>query len=148
MLTKYKWLIAVFALIGAAWFIFSPRIELQAQRADRAEQDLKDARALIGVQAQVLAGHQQLLGQITAIGERMDSIERTINQNQREQSRALKELKRNDPTVTDYLSQPVPAGLGLLYARPETTDPAAYQAGSTVQADPVLPTGPTSSDSE
>jgi LysB family phage lysis regulatory protein len=155
MLNKYKLLaqivgaLALLAVVvGIGYWIVSPRIDLQRQRADTAEQSLKSANAQIEVQARVLEGQQQLLGQITAIGERMDGIERTINQNQREQGRALEELKRNDQTIADYLSQPVPAGLGLLYARPETTDPAAYQAGSGVQADPVLPAGASGAGSE
>ena len=155
MLSKYKLgaqivgaLAALAAVVGIGYWIVSPRIDIQRQRADTAEQGLVSAREQIEVQARVLEGQQQLLGQITAIGERMDGIERTINQNQREQSRALEELKRNDKTIADYLSQPVPTGLGLLYARPETTDPTAYQAGSAVQADPLLPAGPPGTGSE
>lgn len=154
-MSKYKvmvQLIAALALlaavVGIGYWIVSPRIDLQRQRADAAERSLGVANAQIEVQARVLEGQQQLLGQITAIGERMDGIERTIDQNQREQSRALEELKRNDKTIADYLSRPVPAGLGVLYARPETTDPAIYQAGSAVQADPVLPAGPPGTGSE
>lgn len=151
MFSKARLLVAAVALVIAAaaiYWIVRPRIELQRQRADTAEQGLSSAREQIEVQARVLEGQQQLLGQITAIGERMDGIERTINQNQREQSRALEELKRNDKTIADYLFQPVPAGLGLLYARPETTDPTAYQAGSAVQADSVLPAKPSGPGSE
>ena len=141
MLTKYKWLIATAALIGAAWFIFSPRIELQSQRADRAEQDLEDARAQIEVQARVLVGHQQLLGELSAIRASMTAIGQTINQNQRDQSAALEELIHNDKTVAEYLGLPVPDDLGLLYARPETTDPTAYRSNSSVRPGAVLPTG-------
>ena len=137
MLTKYKWLIAVAAMIGAAWFIFSPRIDLQSQRADRAEQDLQEARELIETQALVLVGQQQELGRIEEIGRQMQALQQQVGTNARNQSREFEELKSNDQSIVDYLAKHVPADLGMLYARPETTDPAAYRTPAAVQPDSV-----------
>ena len=145
MLSKYQVLAAAAALViaaGAAYWIVSPRIELQRQRADVAERELGNANAMIETQARVLEGNQRMLGELSAIRAGMVALGQTVNQNQREQSAALEELKRHDKTVADYLGLPVPADLGVLYARPETTDPAAYRAGSAVRPDPVLPAGP------
>lgn len=137
MLTKYKWLIAVAGLIGAAWFIFSPRIELQSQRADRAEQDLQQARELIEAQALVLVGQQQEMGRIEEIGRQMQALQQQVAGNARNQSREFEELKHNDQSIVNYLAKHVPVDLGMLYARPETTDPSAYRAAGAVQPDAV-----------
>ena len=148
MLTKYKWLIAVAALIGAAWFIFSPRIELQSQRADRAEQDLQKAEQLIEVQAAVLAGQQEEISRIAEIGRRVQALQQQVGTNARNQSREFEELKRHDETIAEYLGLSVPSGLGMLYARQETTDTAAYRTPAAVQPDTVPAPGPSAPDSE
>tara|TARA_R110000751_G_scaffold276691_1_gene377845 strand:+ start:7285 stop:7737 length:453 start_codon:yes stop_codon:yes gene_type:complete len=148
---NYKWmfqLALVAALVGAAWWIVSPRIELQSDRADRAEQDLQQARELIDAQAIVLVGQQQELGRIEEIGRQMQALQQQVAGNARNQSREFEELKRNDKTIADYLGMPVPAGLGLLYARPETTDPSAYRSTSAVHLDPVPAAGATAAASE
>lgn len=65
----------------------------------------------------------------------------TIAYNATAQGRAA-ELKRNDQAITDYLAQPVPAALGLHYARSATTDPGAYATPPAVQPGAVLAAGP------
>jgi TolA-binding protein len=148
MLSKYRLLVQLIGalsllalVIGIGYWVVSPRIDLQRQRADAAEESLGAANALIEVQARVLEGHQRLLGELSSIRTGIAVLGQTVNQNQRQQSAALEELKRNDKTVAEYLGLAVPADLGLLYARPETTDPAAYRAASAVRPDPLLPTG-------
>ena len=149
MLSKYKVMVQLIAavallaaVVGIGYWIVSPRIELQRQRADAAERELGNANAMIETQARVLEGNQRMLGELSAIRAGMVALGQTVNQNQREQSAALEELKRHDKTVADYLGLAVPADLGLLYARPETTDPAAYRAGRAVRPDPLLPASP------
>ena len=145
MFSKAKLLAAAAALAiaaGAIYWIVSPRIGLQRQRADAAERELGNANAMIETQARVLEGNQRMLGELSAIRSGMVALGQTVNRNQREQSAALEELIRHDKTVADYLGLAVPADLGVLYARPETTDPAAYRAGSAVRPDPVLPASP------
>lgn len=128
--------------VGATLWAISPRIELQATRADRAEQDLAGERELTALQARVLEAQQASFARLDGVEQRMQQLGQTLQRNAAEQNRALEELKRNDQTIADYLAEPVPARLGLLYVRPETTDPAAYVAPPTVQPGAVPPTGP------
>lgn len=127
---------------GATWWAISPRIELQTTRADRAEQDLAAERELTALQARVLEAQQASFARLDGVEQRMQQLGQTIQRNASAQYRALEELKRNDQTIADYLAEPVPARLGLLYARPETTDPAAYVAPPAVQPGAVPTTGP------
>lgn len=134
-------LVLLLAGAGLVWWGLSPRIGLQSARADRAERALADSQLLIERQAAVLAEQQKQIGQITALDQRMRALEQTITRNAQAQSRALEELKRHDQAVADYLAAAVPAALGGLYERPETTDPAAYHGPNRLPADPVPATG-------
>jgi hypothetical protein len=130
-------------LLGAAlaWWGLSPRIDLQAQRADRAELSLADAERMIDLQADVLAEQQRQIGQVTELDRQMRELTRDINQNAAAQAAAIEELKRHDPAVADYLRDPVPAALGRLYERAEATDPRAYRMPTGVPAGGVQVTG-------
>lgn len=127
---------------GATWWAISPRIDMQAARAARAEQDLGREQDLTAMQARVLEAQQGQFERLAAVELSMQQLGQTIQRNASAHNRALEELKRNDKAITDYLAQPVPAGLGLLYARPETSDPAAYAAPPAVQPGSVHPPGP------
>lgn len=118
---------------GATWWVISPRLDLQAARADRAEQDLARERALTDLQARVLEQQQQQFTRLDEVEQRMQQLGQTIDHNATANRRAFEELKRNDKATADYLAEPVPAALGLLYARPETTDPGSYTAPPAVQ---------------
>lgn len=126
---------------GATWWALSPRIDLQATRADRAEQDLAGERELTALQARVLEAQQASFARLDVVEQRMQQLGQTLQRNAAEQNRALEELKRNDQTIADYLAEPVPARLGLLYARPETTDPTAYISAKAVQPGALPSTG-------
>ena len=130
-------------LLGAAlvWWGLSPRIDLHAQRADRAEQDLAQAGRMIDLQAGVLAEQQRQIGQVTDLDRQMRELTQDIHQNAADQAAAIEELKRHDPAVADYLRNPVPAALGVRYERPETTDPRAYRMPAGVPAGGVPVTG-------
>lgn len=123
-------------LLGAAlaWWGLSPRVDLQAQRADRAEEGLAQAERMIDLQGNVLAEQQRQIGQVAELDRQMRELTRGINQNAAAQAAAIEELKRHDPAVADYLHAPVPAALGRLYERPETSDPRAYRAPTGVPA--------------
>lgn len=129
---------------GATWWVISPRIELQATRADRAEQDLAAEQDLTALQARVLEAQQASFTRLDGVEQRIQQLAQTVQRNASNHHRALEELKRNDQTIADYLAQPVPARLGLLYARPETTDPAAYVAPPAVQSGAVPHAAPPS----
>src|SRR5690606_13921135 len=60
-------LLAAVAAAGASvvWWGFVPRIQLEAERAGRAEQSLVDARQMIELQAGVLATQQSQIGAVT-----------------------------------------------------------------------------------
>ena len=129
--------------LGASlvWWGLSPRIDLQAQRADRAELSLADAERMITLQAGVLAEQQRQIGQVTELDRQMRQLNRDINQNAAAQAAAIEELKRHDPAVADYLRDPVPAALGVRYERPETNDPRAYRMPTGVSPGGVPATG-------
>lgn len=128
---------------GAAlsWWGLAPRIDRQSDRADHAERQAAERQQLIDLQAGVLAEQQRQIGAVTDIERRMRQLAQDVNRNADEQSRALEELKRNDQETADYLAAAVPAALGRLYHRPETTDPAAYRRPDSLPADPVPPAG-------
>lgn len=124
-------------LLGAAlvWWGLAPRIDRQADRADRAEQSLSDAEGMINLQAGVLAEQQRQIGQVTELDRQFRRLTQDIHQNAVAQAAALEELKRHDPQTADYLGAAVPAALGRLYQRPATIDPAAYRGSSELSAD-------------
>lgn len=127
---------------GATWWVISPRLDLQTKRAAQAEQDLDSERELTALQARVLEQQQQQFVRLDEVEQRMQQLGQTIAYNATAQGRALEELKRNDKAITDYLAQPVPAALGLHYARSATTDPGAYATAPAVQPGAVPAAGP------
>ncbi|THG86436.1 hypothetical protein E5198_02040 [Pseudomonas sp. A-1] len=124
-----------------AWWGLAPRIDLQSDRADRAEQMATDRQQLIDLQAGVLAEQQRQIGAVTDLEQQLRQLGLTVIRNAQAQSRAIEELKRHDRETADYLRAAVPAALGRLYQRPETTDPAAYRGPDPLPADPVPPAG-------
>lgn len=130
-----------FAAAGVTWWGLSPRIALQEQRAGTAERDLAEAQAMVELQAGVLVSQQQLLGDLAEIERRMQQLGQTVTRNASEQAKAFEELRQNDQEIAAYLAGSVPAALGRLYERPETTDPAAYRAPYGVQPGAVQAAG-------
>lgn len=127
---------------GLAWWGLSPRIDLQAQRADTAVTAAGDARRMVELQANVLAEQQRQLGEVDEIHKRMRLLEQVVSINARAQSAAFEELRRNDQAVAEYLRGPVPVGLGRLYERAATTDPAAYRSQAVLPAGGLSAPGP------
>lgn len=118
---------------GVTWWGMAPRIDLEAERAGRAEQQLAASQAVVEQQRLALERAQAQADQLQQIQQRMQLLSQTLTRNAAAHGRALEELKRNDQAVADYLAAAVPADLGRLYERPETTDPAAYRAPDGVQ---------------
>lgn len=137
-------------LLGAAlvWWGLSPRIDRQADRADRAETSLADAERMISLQAGVLAEQQRQTGQVTELDRQFRKLTQDIHQNAAAQAAAIKVLKRHDQEVADYLRTPVPAALGRLYERPETIDPAAYRGTTELPVDALPAAGPADASGE
>lgn len=126
---------------GLVWWGLGPRIDLQAQRADAAEKAAGEAQQMVDLQAGLLAEQQRQIGQITEIDQRMRALAQTVSSNARAHGAALEELRRNDQAVDEYLRGLVPADLGRLYERPETTDPGAYRSPAVLPVGGVRPAG-------
>jgi len=134
--------------VAATWFVQGLRLDIErghtaaaAKEAAGLAEDLKSSEQMVQLQAGVLAQQQTLLGDLARIDRRMQQLGQTITRNDAAQSAVLQELIRNDQTVADYFGLPVPAAVGLLYARPQTTDPASYTAPSGVQPGAVRAPG-------
>lgn len=140
-MTAIRILLLLAAGAALAWWGLAPRIDRQADRADQAEQLAADRQGLIDLQAGVLVEQQRQIGAVTDLEQQLRALNQTVTRNTQAQSRALEELKRNDKETADYLRAVVPAALGRLYQRPETTDPAAYRSPDPLPADPVPPAG-------
>lgn len=126
---------------GATLWVISPRLDLQTERAAQAEQALDRERELTALQARVLEQQQQQFARLDQVEQRMQQLGQTIDHNATANRRAFEDLKRNDQAIADYLAGPVPPALGLLYARPATTDPGAYVAPAAVQPGAVPAAG-------
>jgi LysB family phage lysis regulatory protein len=134
-------LLLIAAGAGLVWWGLAPRIDLQAARADRAEQARDEVQQLIDLQAGVLAEQQRQIGAVTDLEQQLRALNQSVTRNAAQQRAALEELIRHDQATVDYLAAAVPAALGRLYQRPETTDPAAYRRPGAVPDDPVPPAG-------
>ncbi|MDY1086655.1 hypothetical protein SOJ72_04955 [Pseudomonas aeruginosa] len=92
---------------------------------------------MIDLQAGVLAEQQRQLGRVAEIERQTRQLGQALEVQGARHAAALRELKENDQAVRDWLRAGIPAGLGRMYARPETTDPSAYRAAGQVPADAV-----------
>lgn len=136
-------MLAAAALAIGFWLlVFSPRMELLKTQLDHAQQQLDEATEHAEQQNLVITMQAgQLATALVAELKNRELLAQIASQN-REHAAALQELKRNDKAITDYLHQPVPAGLGRMYQRIETTDPAAYRSPPSLPADSVRDAGP------
>ena len=127
---------------AAAWFLIAaPRIEL-AELNHKHATDRVAALELLDEQRVELIQNQQLqIIEITDNEKRNRELLQVISAQGRAQSRALEELKRNDETIAEYLRAAVPADIGRLYQRTETTHPSAYRQSPSVPADAVRSAG-------
>lgn len=92
--------------------------------------------------AGALADRNELQRQLVEVSRSTQRLNATLDTQSDLISRNFTELKRNDKAITDYLNSSVPAALGMLYARPDTTDPAAYRAPAAgMQLGPMPSTG-------
>ncbi|MNF00718.1 hypothetical protein D3C80_1995920 [compost metagenome] len=89
----------------------------------------------------MLERQQEQIGAITDLERRMRLLGQSVDRNATAQAVAIEELKAHDQSVNDYLRAAVPAALGRLYERPETTDPAAYRSPAVLPAGALPPAG-------
>lgn len=128
------------ALVVAAltwWLAALPRIELAELNHTIATDRVAELERLDKERVELIKQQQSQILKITENERRNRELLQTIAGQSRAQSRALEELQRNDETIAEYLRSPVPADLGRLYQRSETTDPSAYRQSPEVRTDPV-----------
>ena len=137
-----KYAIIAAITVAALWFLVAaPRIDLAELNHSIATERVA-ALELLDEQRINLIQYQQLqILEITENERRNRELLQTIAGQGRAQSRALEELKRNDETISDYLRSAVPADIGRLYQRTETTDPGTYRQSPSVPADAVRSAG-------
>lgn len=128
------WLIVALVAMGMMWRMDRLSLQVTAERErDRNQQ-------MIDLQAGVLAEQQRQLGRVAEIERQTRQLGQALEVQGARHAAALRELKENDQAVRDWLRAGIPAGLGRMYARPETTDPSAYRAAGQVPADAVSAT--------
>ena len=131
---------AVAALLiawGTWWLAALPRIELAELNHDIAAAKVSELQQLDVHRVDLIRDQQLQIIEVTENERRNRELLQAIAGQSRAQSRALQELKRNDETIAEYLRSPVPADLGRLYERTETTDTSAYRQPPELRADSV-----------
>ncbi|MNJ71461.1 hypothetical protein D3C77_680050 [compost metagenome] len=96
---------------------------------------------MIQQQGDTLQAVQVQAEQVNEISRNIAKLRQDVARYNSAQDKALEELRQNDKNVEEYLRGPVPAALGRLYERPETTDPAAYGSPAVMRAGPLPTTG-------
>ena len=109
------------------WLVALPRIELAELNHATAASKVTELQQLDDQRVDLIRDQQLQILEITENERRNRELLQTIAGQSRAQSRALKELEQNDQTIADYLRTGVPADLGRLYQRTETTDPSTYR---------------------
>lgn len=119
------------------WLIALPRIELAELNHTIATDRVAELERLDDQRVELIKHQQSQIIETQENERRNRELLQTIAGQSRAQSRALEELKRNDETIAEYLRSPVPADLGRLYERTETTDTSAYRQPPELRADSV-----------
>ncbi|NLY16662.1 MAG: hypothetical protein GXZ05_09850 [Gammaproteobacteria bacterium] len=135
-------LVAVSAAIGLWLLAAAPRIELAQTQLDNALARIESAERLDAERIAVIEAQAGQLSNLLVAETKNRELLAQIASQGRAHTQALQELKRHDAQIIDYLRQPVPADLGRLYQRTETTDPASYRKQVGLPADSVRAAGP------
>jgi hypothetical protein len=123
---------AVLVVVLSLWSLDHAQMARDAALGDvetltQANGTLKDHNDAL---ASALADRTELQKQLTDVSRTTQRLNITLDTQSDLINRNFAELKRNDKEISDYLGGVVPAALGMRYARPETTDPAAYRAAA------------------
>ena len=136
------------AIAAATWWLIAlPRIELAELNHATAAAKVTELQQLDDQRVALIQNQQLQILEITENERRNRELLQTIAGQNRAQSRAIEELKRNDETIAEYLRSPVPADLGRLYQRTTTTSPGDYRQPSELRTDTV-PAASTASTSD
>ncbi|HBP6222668.1 TPA: hypothetical protein L6A21_02000 [Pseudomonas aeruginosa] len=138
-MTWRPWLVVALVTALVFWRMdhLAQDCEAEQRRAEAAETERDRKQQMIDLQAGVLAEQQRQLGRAAEIERQTRQLGQALEVQGARHAAALRELKENDQAVRDWLRAGIPAGLGRMYARPETTDPSAYRAAGQVPADAV-----------
>lgn len=133
-----KYLVTAAASIALSyWLIAAPRIELAQSHLKVAHQQLAAASLLDMERVSVIEAQSTQIGLALSSELKNRELLQTLSNQSRAQTSALKDLQRNDKTITEYLQQLVPSSLGRLYQRTETTVPEDYRQHSAMPSDGV-----------
>lgn len=120
----------VAALIALAWLADRQGLEGELVQKDldhAAELSKRDAAVIQG-QTKVLEQYGALVAGLSQIDAKASGLAVTLKTQGAERRAEYLELLSNDPVVSSWESSPLPAAVGLRYARPATTDPAEWRA--------------------
>jgi len=124
--------IGVLVVLAVLWSLDHAQMvrDEAVQKADNLAGANSTLEANNAALANALADRMELQKQLAEVGRTTQRLNASLDTQSDLINRNFAELKSNDKAISDYLNNPVPAALGLRYARPETTDPAAYRAAT------------------
>lgn len=114
----------------------------QSHRADTAEALAAGLGDQVKRQDELLGKWEQQAQQLAGLDKQLRLTGQALTKQAADSRRGFEELKANDKATADWLHGAVPAGLGRLYQRPETTDPLAWRAPAAVPAGGLPATRP------
>lgn len=120
-------------------------VEAAEKETARVEERLSDSLLRVTEQAVVIDAQAKSLADATHAGRLFMTLSEAIERDGRATRQTLAEIKANDKAVAEYLLGTVPAAYGVQFARPETTDPQAYNAAGAVPPGGVPAAGATAS---
>lgn len=137
-------LVAILAILGGLWGTdhYMKVVDLKNQEIKALQEAQTRTQDDLAREREWSADRQKVIADLLVIRNEMAEVRSTIEKNDRAARKALQELKENDKEVRDYLAQPVPASVGVLYKREATTDPAKYRSGGSVPAKALPAPGP------
>lgn len=133
-------LIAGGALALWRWEVAATELEAVTVRAESLEQRIVEKDAELISLGAALRSETERAARLVEVERGIQALRQSLDAQRTEQRATFEELKSNDEAVRDYLSNGVPAPIGLFYQRPATTDPTKYRQGGVMPADPLPPT--------
>jgi LysB family phage lysis regulatory protein len=137
--TKSKLLVFAAAVLMVGYIILS--YASMKQDLALAEVELKVAAETNKVLVGRIERDMKIASDFESIRAKMETLEQTVRASSADMKYNIARLRTSNEDVRKYLLAPVPADLGRLYTRPETTDPATYRVQNVVQPDPVSSSG-------
>ena len=131
--------LAALLLAGAALVYLQGENALQAERISTLQRDVTAGNGLAVEQAAAITALTGLQADVAIIRAASQATHQALAAQSAALGRDLQELKRNDQAITAYLTDPVPAAVGLRWVRSESTDPLSYRQSAVVRPGAVSP---------